>query len=124
MTEIDVKDLSVTHHFGGGVYVKETRIPAGHVLVQHRHLVDHLSLLAAGRALLTRAGASVEVAGPQVLTIVAGELHRVAAITDCLWFCIHATEETDEKAVDQVLIEPILPSTADEMRDLAKGGSQ
>jgi hypothetical protein len=41
-------DLPITHHFGGGVYSKETRVAAGLILVQHKHAHDHLSILASG----------------------------------------------------------------------------
>jgi hypothetical protein len=30
--------------------------------------------------------------------------HGVKAITDCVWFCIHATDEKDPSKVDDVLI--------------------
>ena len=38
----------INHHFSAGVYAKETLIPAGHVLVQHKHKFSHLSILASG----------------------------------------------------------------------------
>ena len=41
-------DPEVRHHFGGGVYAKETFIPADKWLVQHTHKFDHLSVLAQG----------------------------------------------------------------------------
>ena len=40
----------IEHHFGGGVYAKETIIPAGVMLQQHAHTYDHLSILASGKA--------------------------------------------------------------------------
>ena len=42
---------------------------------------------------------------PACLEIKAGVIHGVKAITDCVWFCIHATTETDPNKVDEVLIE-------------------
>jgi quercetin dioxygenase-like cupin family protein len=42
--------------------------------------------------------------GPTALIIPAGKVHRIDAITDSVWFCVHATEETDPEKVDQVLI--------------------
>ena len=38
-------DLKITHHFGGGVYVKQTFVPANTVLEQHKHTFDHLSFV-------------------------------------------------------------------------------
>ena len=94
----------IEHHFGAGVYAKETRIPAGHVLVQHKHKHDHLSILAAGVVDLTVDGQTKRVAAPACLTIVAGKHHGVTAITDVVWYCVHATDCTDIDQIDEVLI--------------------
>lgn len=96
----DLADLYIKHHFGGGVYAKETVIPTGHRLVQHRHKFEHLSILADGHALVD----GKVCRGPIVLTMKAGYMHEVVALTACIWYCIHATEETDPIKVDQVLI--------------------
>lgn len=102
MNEIDLKELNVSHHFGGGVYAKETRIPAGYVMVQHKHRYEHLSLLASG---IAEIGAVLR-EGPFVMVVPAECYHRVRAVTDCVWYCIHATEERDPTKVDQVLVSP------------------
>jgi quercetin dioxygenase-like cupin family protein len=96
--------IAIQHHFGGGVYVKETHIPAMHVLDQHSHKFDHLSFLASGRVLLEVGGDSTIYDGPIMLTIKAGKRHKVTTYTDTLWLCIHATNETDEDTIDEVLI--------------------
>jgi hypothetical protein len=113
-------DVDIRHHFGGGVYIKETRIPARHVMVQHKHKFEHLSVLASGIANVLRSSSAIErqYEGPSVLTIEADEHHRVEAITDCVWLCIHATEESDPAKIDEELI---IPSGEDEMRQLANG---
>lgn len=95
----------ITHHFGGGVYAKETRIPAGMVLVQHKHLHDHISVLASGTVEVVRDGVHSAVTGPACITIKAGVHHGVKALTDAVWYCIHATDCEDESSVDAVLIE-------------------
>ena len=108
----------LAHHFAGGVYAKETRIPAGMVLIQHRHLHDHLSLLASGSVELEVDGARSTHTAPACMTIAAGKHHGVKALTDAVWFCIHATDCTDEDAVDQVLIAP--GSSDAQMREIAE----
>jgi hypothetical protein len=112
MKRVDLNDLDITHHFGGGTYVKETHIPAGWVLVSHKHTYDHLSILASGNAAIN----GRTFTGPAVMTIAAGEHHSVKAITNCVWYCIHATEETDPAKVDQTLI---VPSDVHEMYAVA-----
>ena len=94
----------IEHHFSAGVYAKETRIPAGHVLVQHKHKHDHLSILARGSIELMVDGERTIVNAPACLTIEANKHHGVKSITDVVWYCIHATECTDTDKIDEVLI--------------------
>lgn len=97
-------DLPITHHFGGGVYSKETRIAAGLILVQHKHEYDHLSILASGTVELLVDGVRSELTGPACLTIEAGKHHGVKALTDVTWYCIHATDCTEPAEIDNGLI--------------------
>lgn len=96
--------MELSHHFGGGVYAKETKVPAGWILVQHKHEHDHLSVLASGTVELLVDGERSEMTGPACITIKAGKHHGVKAITDVAWYCIHATDCTDEGEVDGVLV--------------------
>ena len=97
--------VDLQHHFGGGVYAKETHIPAGVMLSQHIHPFDHLSILASGRAVVQDGEISQEVAGPACLTIRAGVSHSVTAVTDVVWFCVHATDDTDPQTVDGSILD-------------------
>lgn len=96
--------MNIAHHFGGNVYVKETAIAAGQILVQHKHAYDHLSYLVSGRVSLEVDGSKKELQGPAALTIEAGKHHGVTAMTDCVWLCIHSTDCTDAEHVDEVLV--------------------
>lgn len=109
--------VEIQHHFAGGAYAKQTRIPAGHVLVQHRHRFDHLSILASGSVLLEADGVTSRVDAPACLEIPAGTHHGVRALTDVVWFCVHATDCADEDAIDEVLI---LPADEAVMADTAR----
>ena len=107
---------AIVHHFSSGVYAKETLIPAGMALVQHKHAFDHLSILASGTVDVTVEGKTTRFTGADCLTIEAGKHHGVKAITDTVWYCIHATDCTDESKVDEVLI---VPSDQQEMQSMA-----
>ena len=107
---------AIVHHFSSGVYAKETLIPAGMALVQHKHAFDHLSVLASGTVQITVDGVTKTVTGPACLTIEAGKHHGVKAVTDPVWYCIHATDCTDESKVDEVLI---VPGDQQEMQAMA-----
>ncbi len=106
----------IHHHFSAGVYAKETRIPAGYVLVQHAHKHDHLSILASGSVEMVVDGVKSVVEAPACLTIAAGKHHGIKSLTDVVWYCVHATDCTDEDAIDEVLVEP---SNVEEMKELA-----
>ncbi len=97
--------VDLVHHFASGVYAKETRIPAGVVMTQHVHPFDHLSILASGTVAVTVDDASMgAITGPACINILAGKVHSVTAITDAVWFCIHATDETDPEKVDAEIL--------------------
>ena len=88
----------------GGSCVKETRIPAGRKLVQHSHSYDHLSILASGSVevrlsnvdgLELLEGDAITFVAPKCITIQAGLIHSVTAITDAVWYCVHASSDID-----------------------------
>jgi len=96
--------LNIKHHFGGNVYMKETHISAGQILVQHKHEYDHLSYLVSGIVEVQVDGIKTAITGPVGLKIEAGKHHGVKALTDTVWLCIHSTDCTDPEEVDEVLI--------------------
>lgn len=100
----DVVDMDIKHHFGGGIYIKETRFKAGEWGEKHTHSFDHLSILVAGKVQLTIDNVGVEIEGPKILTVKADKVHQVLALTDATWLCCHATECTDPEKIDHELI--------------------
>jgi len=129
MSDIEI-DLDISHHFSDGVYARKMLLPAGHYAVTHAHEYDHLSILAAGRVTLEVDGDSRELIAPTCVTILANKHHQIVAVDgdsreliaptcvtilankhhqivaleDAVWFCIHATDETDVDKLDEVLI--------------------
>jgi quercetin dioxygenase-like cupin family protein len=96
----------IEHYFSSGIYAKESRIPAGHVLVQHSHKHDHLSILASGSVEIVVDGKTSVINAPACFTIEANKHHGVKTLTDAVWYCIHATDCTDENEIDDTLIQP------------------
>ena len=110
----------INHHFTSGVYAKEVHIPAGNVLVQHKHNFDHLSILASGSIELMVDGVRSVIHAPACLTIEANKHHGVKSLTDVVWFCIHATNCTDESEIDEVLVAPGNIAEAQKMAECLK----
>lgn len=96
--------LGQMHHFSDGLYAKQLHIPANHVVGSHSHKYSHLSVLAQGEVLVVVDGQQTRYAAPACIEIAAGKEHRVFAISDAVWFCIHATSETDLDKIDEVLV--------------------
>jgi quercetin dioxygenase-like cupin family protein len=97
-------DLQTVHHFSDGLYAKQMRIPAGFFAGTHAHSYSHLSILAKGRVIVRTDDATKEYTAPACLEIKSNVHHTIEALEDCVWFCIHATDETDVAKVDKVLI--------------------
>lgn len=97
--------MKIIHRFGGGVYVKETHFEAGEFGEKHTHDFDHLSYLVSGTARL-RVDEEIQIlTGPMAVNVQAGKAHRVLALTDIVWLCVHATACTDPDQVDEKIME-------------------
>jgi quercetin dioxygenase-like cupin family protein len=94
----------ITHHFSDGLYAKESAFAAGMAILKHQHSFSHLSILAKGKVAVMKGDDIEIVEAPACIEIKAGVTHGVKAITDCVWFCIHATDEKDPSKVDEILI--------------------
>lgn len=97
-------DPKIQHHFSSGVYAKQMVLPKDYFVISHSHNFDHLSILASGSVIVRTDESEQQYDGPACLTIKANTHHEITALTDSVWFCVHATEETDESKVDEVLI--------------------
>jgi len=94
----------ITHHFSDGLYAKEASFEAGTAILKHTHDFSHLSILAKGKVAVMKGDEIEIIEAPSCIEIKAGLVHGVKAITDCVWFCIHATDEKDPSKVDNILI--------------------
>lgn len=96
-------DHLIKHIFAAGVYAKETRIPENYWFTQHSHSYDHISILAKGHVVVVVDGVETHYEAPACINIEAGKNHEVIGVTDSVWYCIHATGETDPEKIDEVL---------------------
>jgi len=98
-------DLGTIHHFSDGLYAKQANIPKGFIAGQHMHKYSHLSILCKGRVILRTDVSEKEYSAPACIEIKSGLHHSIEALEDCVWFCIHATDEKDASKVDEILIQ-------------------
>lgn len=103
--EVDAA-LGVVHYFpteGNPVYMRQMRAEAGKVIGSHRHRYEHYSVLCSGRVRAEFDGEVEEHEAPSVMVVPAGVEHRITALTDIVWLCVHGTSELDLDNIDEVL---------------------
>lgn len=98
--------IEVSHFMpgGSGVYIKKVKIPAGKRLAMHVHTFTHKSVLACGDGWLSVDGEPRLLRAPEVIEVEAGHAHEFSAVTDCVWMCVHATNEDDPERIDHTLV--------------------
>jgi quercetin dioxygenase-like cupin family protein len=97
-------DPSIKHNFSDGLYAKEMFMPAGYIAYSHSHPYSHLSILAKGSVIVKTEAYNKEYVAPACINIEANTYHQIESLEDCVWFCIHATDETNIDKIDEVLI--------------------
>lgn len=95
----------IKHHFSAGTYIREMQLAAGGQVKTHKHNYDHFGVLGAGRVIVELDGDMTVHDGPCVIEIKAGKNHGIQAVTDIVWFCVHATDVADLDKIDEVLIQ-------------------
>jgi quercetin dioxygenase-like cupin family protein len=98
------KGFAIEHHFVDGIYAKQMTIDKDSKIPTHKHVYDHLSILAKGRVRVTVNQETVEYSAPAAIEIKKDLVHTLTAMEDSVWFCIHATEETDPESADKTII--------------------
>ncbi|PXX15842.1 hypothetical protein C7399_109177 [Paraburkholderia tropica] len=94
----------IKHHFSAGVYVREMALTREGEVLTHEHKYDHFGILGSGSVLMDLDGELSVHNGPCVIEIKAGKRHGIKALTDIVWFCVHATDVADPETIDEVLI--------------------
>jgi len=98
------QELQIEHYFSGGTYAKRMILKAGASISTHKHNFNHMSILAQGTAKVTIDEASQLYFSPAVIEIKAGKAHKIEAVIECHWYCIHATNITDPDLIDETLV--------------------
>jgi len=100
----DEEASKIEHFFTEGVYARKMAIPKGTQVPTHKHVYDHLSILAQGRVRVSVGPIITEYAAPAMIEIKKDMAHKITAIEDSVWFCIHATTATDIASLEQTVI--------------------
>lgn len=98
-------ECPVTHHFGGGSYVRETLFPAGTVVIGKWHRFETVNILMQGTiSILNTDGTLKKLTAPQILISPPGAKVGFAH-DDVIWVNVHPTEETDLEIIENIFID-------------------
>jgi hypothetical protein len=93
----------VKHIQAEGVYVKTTFVPKNVKFYSKRTPDEHIAILAHGELLMIRTEDDV-VRYQAPASYVIPDNSRIAffTVTDCVFYCVHATQETDLIELDKI----------------------
>jgi quercetin dioxygenase-like cupin family protein len=101
---LDEQSSTTEHFFTQGIYAKKITVPAGTQVPSHKHVYDHLSILAQGRVRVTVGPITKEYVAPAMIEIKKNIVHTISAMENSVWFCVHATDATDVQSLESTVI--------------------
>jgi hypothetical protein len=98
-------EVPLVHHFAPGVYLREAVMPAGALVIGHKHKHAGLNIVLTGSALVKIDGKICEIKAPCIIKSEAGTRKIAYVIEEMRWLNIHPTNETDLDAIEAEQIE-------------------
>lgn len=95
----------LTHRFAPHVYWREIEMPAGCIVIGHRHKTEHFNVVLTGRARVMMDGVVEEIVAPTVFVSKPGVRKVLYILETMRWATVHPTDETDQdRLVDELVI--------------------
>lgn len=85
----------VKHIQSDDVYVKAYSVPPGIKLYNKTFSTDHVTILAQGEVVIEIDNDRVKFTAPAHYIFKANKRYAVYTMSNCVWYCIHPTDETD-----------------------------
>jgi hypothetical protein len=97
-------DCPTQHHFGPGIYIRESFMPAGTYVMGHAHKCEHTNIMLKGKMAVIVNGEAKVIEGPCIFI---GQPGRKFAyiIEDTIFQNIYATTETDIEKLEDMFVE-------------------
>ncbi len=104
LLNIEQVECPITHHFGGGIYMREMFAPAGTLMIGHDHKTEHVCILLKGTLRFANANGTIsELTAPA--TFVAGTGRKlVIALEDIVFMNVHPTKSQDLAEIEEQFI--------------------
>ena len=97
-------EMPLTHRFAPGVYLREIFMPAGSIVIGHRHKTEHFNLVLTGRLNVMINGVVEHLTAPCVFKSGVDVRKVLFIIEDTRWVTVHPTDETDLGKLEDLLI--------------------
>jgi 5-deoxy-D-glucuronate isomerase len=78
-----------------GVYIKAYRVPAGLKIYSKRFPDDHVTILGQGSVMVENGDQQLKFLAPAHFVFEAMTRYTIYTLADSVWYCVHATTETD-----------------------------
>lgn len=105
MLELPQVDCPLIHRFAPGVYLRTITMPAGSLIVGHKHLTKHGNVVLRGSALVSIAGKIQEIKAPHVFISDVGVRKVLYIKEEMEWMTIHPSESQNLDELELQLIE-------------------
>lgn len=111
-TETKTNEAGLSHDVFGcyaNIWIRQKVFSkAGDISKGHKHMYDHVSLLAQGKVEVTVDGVVREFEGPRFLVIRKDRVHSIKALSDDVaWFCLFANRDVTGEVYDPEFSDPM-----------------
>lgn len=95
MLHIDHIEVEPVHRFSDGLYARELTIPAGHIIIGHRHRHETMNILLRGKIRVMIDGRTRELSAPHVVMSAAGTRKVAYAVEETVWLNVHPNPDNE-----------------------------
>ena len=92
----------IRHIHSDGVYIKAFRVPSGLQFYTKRFTDEHISILGHGSVIVENGDKKLKFVAPAHFVFEAMTRYKIITLEDSVWYCIHATAETDQTVLDEL----------------------
>ena len=97
-------DCPTQHHFGPGIYIRESFLPAGTYVMGHSHKSEHMNIMLKGKMAVIVNDQAKVIEGPCVFTGRAGRKFAYI-IEDTIFQNVYATTETNIEKLEEMIFD-------------------
>lgn len=104
---LPAESCPVQHYFAPGAYAREITMPAGMVVIGHRHRHAHVNIVSKGRVrVFTEQEGEREFVAPCTFISSPDTQRAVEILEETVWTTVHVTDKTDLAEIAREVLYP------------------